>query len=241
MWSSPVKDASTLVIDQYRDGRNLEARIRLHERCSTHPMGLDRWLLVQIDLPPRASVLELGLRRGGNTPCSGAHHPRCRVGTERKAPIIRPYRPQDHDALLGLADRLAIGIAPWRSESGMQAAARTWVTTSIKGIGPEGAVFVAEQDGAVIGFASVTREVAFTGEAQAYIGELAVAVEAEGQGVGQALLAAAEDWAREQDLPLLTLETGAANVRGRRFYARAGFQDESVRLTKVLTSGGNES
>jgi GNAT superfamily N-acetyltransferase len=49
------------------------------------------------------------------------------------------------------------------------------------------------------------------------------------------LLAAVEGWAREQGLHLLVLDTGAANERGRRFYARSGFQAESVRLTKVLS------
>lgn len=95
-------------------------------------------------------------------------------------------------------------------------------------------MFVAELDGEVLGFASVVSEVAFTGEAQAYIGELAVAAATEGQGIGQALLAATEEWARERELPLLVLDTGTANTRGRLFYAQAGFREESLRLTKVL-------
>lgn len=154
--------------------------------------------------------------------------------------VIRHYREGDLDALLHLAVRLAIGIAPWRSESGMRAAARRWVETSIAKIGPDGTVFVAERDGVIVGFASVARDVAFTGEAQAYIGELAVATEIEGQGTGQALLAAVEEWARTQGLSLLVLDSGAANERGRRFYARSGFQEESVRLTKVLTKDADE-
>ncbi len=106
---------------------------------------------------------------------------------------------------------------------------------------PDGAVFVAARADEVMGFASVSREVAFTGEMQAYIGELAVAAEAEGQGAGQALLAAVEAWAREQELTLLVLDTGTANTRGRRFYERSGFQEESVRLTKVLACNAHES
>jgi SAM-dependent methyltransferase len=50
--------------EQYRDGRNLEARLRLHERFSTNPVGLHPWLLAQMDLPPQASVLELGCGMG---------------------------------------------------------------------------------------------------------------------------------------------------------------------------------
>ena len=48
------------VAGQYRDPANLNARIALHERCSTNRVGLSRWLFTQMDLPPRARVLELG-------------------------------------------------------------------------------------------------------------------------------------------------------------------------------------
>ena len=55
----PVSRESALP-DQYRDGRNLEARIRLHERFSTNPCGFHPWLLSQGDLAVDASILELG-------------------------------------------------------------------------------------------------------------------------------------------------------------------------------------
>lgn len=48
------------LLAQYRDGRNLEARIRLHEQFSTNPVGLHPWLLAQMEVPVSASVLELG-------------------------------------------------------------------------------------------------------------------------------------------------------------------------------------
>jgi trans-aconitate methyltransferase len=47
-------------LEQYRDGRNLEARVSLHEHFSTNKVGLHLWLLAQVELPPLASVLELG-------------------------------------------------------------------------------------------------------------------------------------------------------------------------------------
>ena len=46
--------------EQYRDGRNLEARARLHEQFSTNPVGLHPWLLAQLDLPSCSDVLEVG-------------------------------------------------------------------------------------------------------------------------------------------------------------------------------------
>lgn len=148
---------------------------------------------------------------------------------------IRPFVPADGPAARGLAPRLVIGIAPWRDPGGMLRAARGWIDGSIDGLGPERAMMVAEDNrGRLVGFVGVARDVNFTGEAQASVGELVVTEEAEGTGVGRALMAAAEDWARERDLGLVVLETGAANDRARRFYGRLGYEEESVKLAKVL-------
>jgi putative acetyltransferase len=57
---------------------------------------------------------------------------------------------------------------------------------------------------------------------------------AEGQGVGTALVAACEQWAREQGYTVLMLSTGAANTRAIGLYHRLGFHDEDVTLTKLL-------
>lgn len=150
---------------------------------------------------------------------------------------VRAFHERDRSEVMALAPRLAAGIAPWRSVDGMIAAAQGWVETSLQGIGPDQAVFVAEDmDGRAIGFAAVARQEEFTGEAQAYVGERAVVESAEGAGVGQALLAAVEDWARSRNLAPIVLDTGAANVRARRFYGKRGFVEESVKLTKVLNS-----
>ncbi len=62
---------------------------------------------------------------------------------------------------------------------------------------------------------------------------------AERRGVGAALVAAAEDWASQRGLARITLETGAANLGARRFYAALGYADEDVRLSKpVVASNG---
>jgi GNAT superfamily N-acetyltransferase len=150
---------------------------------------------------------------------------------------VRPFKPADRDAIMGLAPRFAIGIAPWRDPEAMMAAARGWIEGSIAAIGPERTVLVAENtQGRCIGFVSVGGNTNFTGEVQAYIGELAVAEHAEGRGVGSALISAAEEWARDKGYKLVVLDTGAANVRARAFYARLGYVEESVKLAKVLDS-----
>jgi ribosomal protein S18 acetylase RimI-like enzyme len=73
-----------------------------------------------------------------------------------------------------------------------------------------------------------------TGDIDAYVGELVVAEDATGQGIGRALLAAAESWARTQGFRVLSLDTEAANTAARGLYASAGFLEEEVRLSKVL-------
>ena len=82
----------------------------------------------------------------------------------------------------------------------------------------------------------------FTGEVDAYIGELVVSKAAEGGGVGRALVGAAADWARGRGRKRVVVDTGAANMPARRFYAALGFEgsrhhgQQSDRLT-VLHAG----
>jgi SAM-dependent methyltransferase len=52
------------VDEQYRDASNLNARIALHERFSTNPCPLPRWLFDQFELPPDARILEIGCGTG---------------------------------------------------------------------------------------------------------------------------------------------------------------------------------
>jgi GNAT superfamily N-acetyltransferase len=148
---------------------------------------------------------------------------------------VRPHHPDDRAFVLGLAARLTIGMPPWRDPQRCLAAVQGWITGSIEQHGRTTTVFVAEEEeGQRLGFATVTHETHFTGERQAYIGELATSESAEGAGVGRALVAACEQWAREQGDRVLALATGAANARALGFYHHLGYRDEDVKLIKVL-------
>lgn len=46
--------------EQYRDSRNLGARLDLHDRFSQNAQGWHRWVFEQLELAPDARVLELG-------------------------------------------------------------------------------------------------------------------------------------------------------------------------------------
>jgi ribosomal protein S18 acetylase RimI-like enzyme len=63
---------------------------------------------------------------------------------------------------------------------------------------------------------------------------LAVAPEAEGRGVGRALMARAEEWARDNRLPHLTLNVFATNGRARALYERLGYRPDTVKYLKPL-------
>ncbi len=148
---------------------------------------------------------------------------------------IRPYEPDDRLFILNLAPRLAIGMQPWRNKDAWISTVEGWLSESINQHNQKTMVWIAEDEhGERLGFATVSHSNHFTGQPQAYIGELATCDTAEGLGVGTALVQACEQWARSQGYTLLTLSTGAANARALNFYRHLGFQNEDVTLTKVL-------
>ncbi|HLZ25319.1 MAG TPA: GNAT family N-acetyltransferase [Ktedonobacterales bacterium] len=148
---------------------------------------------------------------------------------------VRPATATDHEFLVDLAQRLTIGVAPWRDPAAVLATMREFLLHDLEEMGPDSTVFIATApDDTPVGAATIGRGKSFTGEAHAYLGELAVVAEVEGQGAATALLAAVEEWAREQCLGLVVLDTGAANSHARRFYSRYGYAEETVRLAKVL-------
>jgi len=44
-------DSARILREQYKDGANLSARIRLHQRFSTNRYGQMRWILDRIQIP----------------------------------------------------------------------------------------------------------------------------------------------------------------------------------------------
>jgi ubiquinone/menaquinone biosynthesis C-methylase UbiE len=57
---SGMSDRSYLLSQQYRDPRNLDARVAIHARFSTNRYGWHRWVFDHFDLAAGARVLELG-------------------------------------------------------------------------------------------------------------------------------------------------------------------------------------
>jgi GNAT superfamily N-acetyltransferase len=82
--------------------------------------------------------------------------------------------------------------------------------------------------------ASVAELRHWTGELDAYVGELVTARAWERRGVGHALISAVEQWASARGLRCVRIETGAQNRRALEFYRKLAYAEESVSLTKVL-------
>ncbi|HEY5360995.1 MAG TPA: GNAT family N-acetyltransferase [Streptosporangiaceae bacterium] len=155
--------------------------------------------------------------------------------TDRQAIRVRPYQPQDRDQVMAIAPRLTEWVAPWRDPATVLPAVQGWVRESLDAlIHPAHGAYVAEDGDGIAGIVTVSERAHFTGQVDAYVGELAVRAGAERRGIASQLMAAAEKWAAGRDLPYITLETGAANQPARKLYAALGYQEEDVRLTKPV-------
>jgi ribosomal protein S18 acetylase RimI-like enzyme len=148
---------------------------------------------------------------------------------------IREYTPADREAIVALAPRLTEGKAPWRDDEAWLAAVRGWIADAAQAAGaPDNAVFVAVDSDQIVGVVHVAERKHFTGQVDAYVGELITAAGQERRGIARALMRAAEEWGAARGLDYLTLETGMLNHPARVFYQAIGYLEEDVRLTKQI-------
>jgi ribosomal protein S18 acetylase RimI-like enzyme len=146
---------------------------------------------------------------------------------------IRPAQPSDERALLALASRMAnFELPPWRTPDEITSADGRAMIDALRAGHPDSQVFVAERDGKVAGCLHMVVTQDFFGRRHAHLSVIATSAEAEGTGVGRALMAVADDWARNRSLPFITLNVFAANTRARRLYERAGYTVELMKYAK---------
>lgn len=158
------------------------------------------------------------------------------------APLVRRATPDDLDAIVD------IYLASARHHAALEP--RTYRVPAIEDVrerfgrmlaesDPEDAHFVAEVDGRVVGAADAFRGAAGgpgsmrrpTRRAEVGIGVLDGW---RGRGVGRALIAAAEAWARDEGLEILVLEVAAENEGASRLYDRLGYRPVSHELAKLI-------
>lgn len=142
----------------------------------------------------------------------------------------------DRPFLNALAARLAdFPVPPWRSAEEVAAADRMALNAALDSPAPGTSLFIAETDGEPAGCLLMwTMEDYFSKRTHAHVSVIAVTRAAEGRGVGRALMAHAEAWARERGHSRLTLSVFEGNRRAQALYARAGYETEIRRMVKPL-------
>lgn len=150
---------------------------------------------------------------------------------------IRPALRGDKDFILELAHRLTeFGRVPGRDPSQMVERDKAVLTNALEQPSADTALFVAEDEqGRPVGFVHLTTaDDYYTDRRTSHIADVVVIPAAGGRGVGSALIAYAEGWARARGFAMLTLNVFMANRRARDLYAKLGFQEEWVRCIKRL-------
>jgi GNAT superfamily N-acetyltransferase len=149
--------------------------------------------------------------------------------------VIRLATSGDEPVLTAFARRLAsFQLPPWRTGDDIAGADGRQMMESVRTGQTDDQVFVAERGGEAVGCLHVLATTDFFGLRHGHISVIATSESAEGTGVGRALLAFAEDWTRERQLPMLTLNVFATNARARQFYERAGMTPELVQYSKPM-------
>jgi len=151
---------------------------------------------------------------------------------------IRRATPADAEAVEPMLPRLANFTVPEaRTPEQLWQGDRNMLIGWAKGEN-ECVVYVATRDndqGDVIGACIVSfREEMLSHEPSAHLEVLVIAEEAEGHGIGHALLNQAQEAAREAGAKGMSLHVFANNTRARGLYEKAGFDGEILRYYKPL-------
>lgn len=144
--------------------------------------------------------------------------------------IIREARPEDFEAVAPLLEELgrprALGTA---KEPALRDRFEEWLNA------PDRFVFVAEEGDTVIGMidmALISRPNFI--QPHAWVPDLIVTDNVRSRGVGAALLARAEEVARERGAFSLALESAHWRTRAHDFYVRQGMTDAARHFIKVF-------
>ena len=141
----------------------------------------------------------------------------------------------DEPTITRLAERLAtFELPPWRQPQDIAVADASEMMRAVRDGVRGNEVLIAERNGQPVGCLHVLETTDFFGRSHAHISVLATTSEAEGSGVGRALLEYAEAWAARRGHGLITLNVFAANTRARRFYERAGWAPEILKYAKPV-------
>jgi GNAT superfamily N-acetyltransferase len=101
----------------------------------------------------------------------------------------------------------------------------------------DGCVFVAEDDGAIVGYVFAALEPLSWKELRGpagFIHDVAVAEESRRAGAGTQLMRTAIDWLRDRGAPRVILWSAAANHHAHDLFHHLGFRETMIEMTKEL-------
>jgi len=149
---------------------------------------------------------------------------------------IRLATPADREFVLSLADRLAAFDRPaWRTREEIADGDRRALSQALDDPQADTALFIAEHEEIRAGCLLMwTLEDYFSQQMHAHVSVIAVTGDAEGRGVGRALMAHAEAWARERGHAQITLSVFEGNRRAQALYEKVGYASEMRRYVKRL-------
>jgi RimJ/RimL family protein N-acetyltransferase len=144
--------------------------------------------------------------------------------------VVRPADPSDAHGVKELGDDVSAEPEGWlATQDGWRSVGdeRRYLRAIRRY--PHAAVFVAEaEDGSIVGRLSLARDQHPASRHVADLG-LMVARSHRRQGIGSALLGAAVEWARENDVRKLELHVFTYNEAAIKLYERFGFEREGLR------------
>jgi GNAT superfamily N-acetyltransferase len=148
---------------------------------------------------------------------------------------IRPYEASDSGFLSAIAHRLQPSetVSPRDPEAMEQFFSSLAQGRLLAEPGSE--AFVATVGGTPAGVIAVHPDTDyFTGHDRAYVDILVVSSEAEGRGIGRALMEHIEEWARAHRCREVVLDVFAGNRGAIAFYERNGYRPDHIRMAKVI-------
>lgn len=143
----------------------------------------------------------------------------------------------DDEFILALVPRFAAFPLPaWRRRAECVQGIRDDLLRHLEDQPANSYLFVAENAEAErVGFIHLQRtEDFFNKRSNCHVSDLAVVPKHEGNGVGKALLAHAESWARDHHCQMVTLAVFPGNERALALYEASGFATDLLRLAKPI-------
>jgi len=150
---------------------------------------------------------------------------------------IRPARPEDAATLVALGASIGREPEAWllNSDGWRSVGEERRYLRALKRH-PDAAVFVAEDDGALVGRLSVARDPHSASRHVADLG-LMVAATHRRRGIGRALLDQAADWARDAGVRKLELHVFPWNEPAIKLYEHFGYEREGLRKGHYRRAG----